>query len=68
MPKDHADKSQDITPIGLGGSIRPRSFLDVVSIVENYFIAEKAVTDCRIICLPSKERSWYQKSALRGRP
>ena len=41
MPKDHADKSQDITPIGLGGSIRPRSFLDVVSIVENYFIAEK---------------------------
>ena len=41
MGTKDGDKSHDITPIGIGGSIRPRSFLDVVSIVENYFLAEK---------------------------
>jgi hypothetical protein len=41
MSKDQSDKGHDITPIGLGGSIRPKSFLDVVSIIENYFLAEK---------------------------
>ncbi len=35
----------DITPIGVGGSIRPKSFIDVVSIVQNYFLAEKHGND-----------------------
>lgn len=39
--RGQGDRSNDITPVGAGYSIRPKSFLDVVSIIENYFLAEK---------------------------
>jgi hypothetical protein len=45
MSQKDGDKSNDITPIGIGGSIRPKSFIDVVSIVQNYFLAEKHGND-----------------------
>ncbi len=45
MSHKDGDKSNDITPIGVGGSIRPKSFIDVVSIVQNYFLAEKHGND-----------------------
>ena len=45
MSHKDGDKSNDITPIGVGGSIRPKSFIDVVSIVQNYFLAEKKGND-----------------------
>lgn len=41
MSKEPGDRGHDVTPIGLGGSIRPKSFLDVVSIIENYYLAER---------------------------
>jgi len=41
MSKDQGDKGHDVTPIGIAGSVRPKSFLDVVSIIENYYLAEK---------------------------
>ncbi len=41
MPKDGDRSGHDVTPIGIQGSIRPKSFLDVVSIVQNYYLAEK---------------------------
>ncbi len=41
MAKDGDRTGHDVTPIGIQGSIRPKSFLDVVSIVQNYYLAEK---------------------------
>lgn len=40
--REQGDRStNDITPVGAGTSTRPRSFIDVVSIIEGYFLAEK---------------------------
>ena len=39
------DKSNDITPVAVATSARPKSFIDVVSIVQNYFLAEKHGND-----------------------
>jgi len=40
--RDQGDKSgNDITPVGVSTSTRPKSFIDVVSIIEGYFLAEK---------------------------
>ena len=44
MHKD-GDESNDVTPITVASSQRPRSFIDVVSIVQNYFLAEKDGND-----------------------
>jgi hypothetical protein len=44
MHKD-GDRSNDVTPITVASSQRPRSFIDVVSIVQNYFLAEKDGND-----------------------
>jgi hypothetical protein len=45
MSQKDGDKSNDVTPIGVAGSTRPKSFIDVVSIVQNYFLAEKDGND-----------------------
>jgi len=45
MSQKDGDKSNDITPVAVAGSIRPKSFIDVVSIVQNYFLAEKNGND-----------------------
>lgn len=42
MSKDQGDRTaNDVTPVGVSTSARPRSFIDVVSIIEGYFLAEK---------------------------
>lgn len=46
MSKDQGDRSSsNVTPVGLSVSARPKSFIDVVSIIEGYFLAEKGGND-----------------------
>lgn len=45
MTQKDGDRSNDITPVAVAGSTRPKSFIDVVSIVQNYFLAEKNGND-----------------------
>lgn len=66
MAKDADKTGHDVTPIGLQGSIRPKSFLDVVSIVQNYYLAEKGGYELPDNLLTLKGKMLISEVGLKG--